>query len=64
LITPGRYRLMPGIIAALTDALGRRVSDLIGSLGGVRPAPAPPARFSRRSRGDREAAQGDQLTLV
>jgi len=26
LITPGRYRLMPGIIAALTDALGRLAS--------------------------------------
>jgi DNA repair photolyase len=49
--------------AAERDALGRRVSGMIGSLGGVRPAPAPPARFSR-SRGDRGVAQGEQLTLV
>jgi DNA repair photolyase len=49
--------------AAERDALGRRVSGLIHSLGGVRPAPAPPARFSR-SRGDRGVAQGEQLTLV
>ena len=46
------------------DALGRRVSSLIRSLGGVRPAPAPPARFSETSRGDRGAVQGEQLTLV
>jgi DNA repair photolyase len=50
--------------AAERDALGRRVSGLIRSLGGVRPAPVPPARFSGRSRGDRGAAQGEQLTLV
>jgi DNA repair photolyase len=49
--------------AAERDALGRRVSGLIRSLGGVRPASAPPARFSR-SRGDRGVAQGEQLTLV
>jgi DNA repair photolyase len=49
--------------AAERDALGRRVSGLIRSLGGVRPAPVPPARFSR-SRGDRGVAQGEQLTLV
>jgi DNA repair photolyase len=49
--------------AAERDALGRRVSGLIRSLGGVRPAPAPPARFSR-SRGDRRTALGEQLTLV
>jgi DNA repair photolyase len=47
------------------DALGRRVSGLIRSLGGVRPAPAAPPRFSGRSRGDdRGVAQGEQLTLV
>ena len=46
------------------DALGRRVSGLIRSLGGVRRAPAPPARFSGGSRGKRGAAQGEQLTLV
>jgi DNA repair photolyase len=46
------------------DALGRRVSGLIRSLGGVRRAPAPPARFSRGSRGDPGAAQGEQLTLL
>jgi DNA repair photolyase len=46
------------------DALGRHVSGLIRSLGGVRPAPAPPSRFSGRARGDRGAAQGEQLTLV
>ena len=40
------------------------LSGLIRSLGGVRPAPAPPSRFSGRSRGDRGAAQGEQLTLV
>jgi DNA repair photolyase len=50
--------------AAERDALGRRVSGLIRSLGGVRPAPVPLARFSGRSRGDRGAAQGEQLTLV
>jgi DNA repair photolyase len=49
--------------AAERDELGRRVSGLIRSLGGVRPAPPPPARFSR-SRGDRGAPQGEQLTLV
>jgi DNA repair photolyase len=49
--------------AAERDGLGRRVSGLIRSLGGVRPAPAPPARFSR-SRDDRGVAQGEQLTLV
>jgi DNA repair photolyase len=46
------------------DALGRRVSALIRSLGGVRPAPAPPGRFSHGSNGDRTTAQGEQLTLV
>ena len=49
--------------AAERDALGRRVSRLIRSLGGVRPVPAPPARFSR-SRDERGTAQGEQLTLV
>jgi DNA repair photolyase len=51
--------------AAERDALGLRVSGLIRSLGGVRPAPASPARFSGRSRGARRGgAQGEQLTLV
>jgi hypothetical protein len=51
--------------AAERDALGRRVSELIRSLGGVRPAPAAPPRFSGRPRGDdRGVAQGEQLTLV
>jgi DNA repair photolyase len=51
--------------AAERDALGRRVSGLIRSLGGVRPAPAAPLRFSERSRGgDRGVTQGEQLTLV
>jgi DNA repair photolyase len=49
--------------AAERDELGRRVSGLIRSLGGVRPAPAPPERFSRGN-GDRKQAQGEQLTLV
>ena len=50
--------------SAERDALGRRVAGLIRSLGGVRPAPAPPGRFSDRSNGDRKPAQGEQLTLV
>ena len=50
--------------AAERDALGRRVSGLIRSLGGVRQAPAPPGRFSHRSDGDRTTAQGEQLKLV
>jgi DNA repair photolyase len=51
--------------AAERDALGRRVSRLIRSLGGVRPAPAAPLRFSGRSRGDDHGVtQGEQLTLV
>jgi DNA repair photolyase len=50
--------------SAERDALGRRVAGLIRSLGGVRPAPAPPGRFSHRSKGDRKPAQGEQLTLV
>ena len=50
--------------AAERDALGRRVSGLIRSLGGVRPAAPPPARFSRGSRGERNEPQGEQLTLV
>jgi DNA repair photolyase len=50
--------------SAERDALGRRVAGLIRSLGGVRPAPAPPGRFSHRSNGDRKPAQGEQLTLV
>jgi len=51
--------------AAERDALGRRVSGLIRSLGGVRPAAAAPLRFSERSRGDdRGVTQGEQLTLV
>ncbi len=50
--------------AAERDALGRRVSGLIRSLGGVRPAAPPPARFSRGSRGHRNEPQGEQLTLV
>jgi DNA repair photolyase len=50
--------------AAERDALGRRVSGLTRSLGGVRQVPTPPARFSGRSRGDPGAAQGEQLTLV
>jgi DNA repair photolyase len=49
--------------AAEREALGRRVSGLIRSLGGVRPAPAPPARSSR-SRGERGVAQGEHLTHV
>ena len=51
--------------AAERDALGRRVSGLIRSLGGVRPAPAEPLRFSGRSRGDDHGVtRGEQLTLV
>ena len=50
--------------AAERDALGRRVSGLIRSLGGVRPAAPPPARFSRGSRAERDEPQGEQLTLV
>jgi len=50
--------------SAERDALGRRVAGLIRSLGGVRPAPAPPGRFSHRSNGERKPAQGEQLTLV
>jgi DNA repair photolyase len=50
--------------SAERDALGRRVSGLIRSLGGVRPAPAPPGRFSHRSNGDRTTTRGEQLTIV
>jgi DNA repair photolyase len=51
--------------AAERDALGRRVCGLIRSLGGIRPAPAAPLRFSGRSRGDDHGVtHGEQLTLV
>ena len=62
-----RYEAMyarPYAPASDRDALGRRVSGLIRSLGGVRPAAPPPGRFSRGSRGDRNEPQGEQLTLV
>jgi DNA repair photolyase len=49
--------------AAERDELERRVSGLIRSLGGVRPAPTLPERFSRGN-GDRKQAHGEQLTLV
>ena len=63
----GRYEDLyrkPYAPSAERNALGRRVSGLIRSLGGVRPAPTPPGRFSHRSNGDRTTAQGEQLTLV
>jgi DNA repair photolyase len=50
--------------AAERDALGRRVSGLVRSLGGVRSAAPPPGRFSRGSRGQRNEPHGEQLTLV
>jgi len=44
------------------EALGRRVSSIVGELGGVRSTGEPPARFSRgRRRGD---PTPQQLTLV
>ena len=61
-----RYEAMyrrPYAPAADRDALGRRVSGLIRTLGGVRRAPEPPRRFSRRG-DDGPRSTGEQLTLV
>lgn len=62
-----RYETMyrrPYASAADRDALGRRVSGLIRTLGGIRPASEAPRRFSR-GRGDGDPKTGgEQLTLV
>jgi DNA repair photolyase len=62
-----RYEAMyrrPYASAADRDALGRRVSGLIRTLGGTRPARQPPRRF-RHGRGDGDPKSGgEQLTLV
>jgi DNA repair photolyase len=62
-----RYETMyrrPYASAADRDALGGRVSGLIRTLGGIRPALQAPRRF-RHGRGDGDPKSGgEQLTLV
>jgi DNA repair photolyase len=50
--------------AADRDALGRRVSGLIRTLGGLRPAPEPARRFSHGRNGGSPKPPGEQLTIV
>ena len=62
-----RYEAMyrrPYASAADRDALGRRVSGLIRALGGLRPAPEVPRRFSDGRNGGGPKPGGEQLTLV
>jgi len=54
----------PYASAADRDALGRRVSGLIRSLGGVRQNPSPPRRFSRKRDAGASPSTGEQLTLT
>jgi DNA repair photolyase len=62
-----RYEAMylrPYAQPADRDALARRVSGLIGALGGLRPAPEPARRFSHGRNGGGPKPGGEQLTLV
>src|SRR5262245_30683574 len=62
-----RYESMyqrPYASAAERKALGSRVSGLIRALGGVRPAPEPPSRFSRKRDAGGPPSTGEQLTLA
>ncbi len=62
-----RYEAMyrrPYAPPADRNALGRRVAGIVGALGGFRPSPAAPERWSRGEQRPPDGEQPAQLTLV